>query len=87
MCGVSSILFRYRLLMSHFHVSAADPRISIKTPIRRLLRCILFKRRMHDVTYSTVSVMFISLTLTNVESRMSRDFFPWILRGISVDFA
>ena len=37
--------------------------------------------------YSTVSVMFISLTLTNVESRMSRDFFPWILRGISVDFA
>ena len=37
--------------------------------------------------YSTVSVMFISLTLTNVEFRMSRDFFPWILRGISVDFA
>ena len=37
--------------------------------------------------YSTVSVMFKSLTLTNVESRMSRDFFPWILRGISVDFA
>ena len=36
--------------------------------------------------YSTVSVMFISLTLTNVEFRMSRDFFPWILRGISVDF-
>ena len=37
--------------------------------------------------YSTVSVMFISLTLTNVEFRMSRDFFPWILRGTSVDFA
>ena len=37
--------------------------------------------------YSTISVMFISLTLTNVESRMSRDFFPWILRGISVAFA
>ena len=32
------------------------------------------------MSYSTVSVMFISLTLTNVESRMSRDFF-------SVDFA
>ena len=31
--------------------------------------------------------MFISLTLTNVEFRMSRDFFAWILRGISVDFA
>ena len=40
-----------------------------------------------DVMYSTVSVMFISITLTNVESRMSRDFFPWILRGISVEFA
>ena len=39
------------------------------------------------VWYSTVSVMFISLTLTNVASRMSRDFFPWILRGISVNFA
>ena len=38
-------------------------------------------------SYSTVSVMFISLTLTNVEFRMSRDFFPWILRGTSVDFA
>ena len=37
--------------------------------------------------YSTVSVMFISLTLTNVESRMSRDFFAWNLRGFSVDFA
>ena len=40
-----------------------------------------------DFLYSTVSVMFISLTLTNVEFRMSRDFFPWILRGVSVDFA
>ena len=39
------------------------------------------------VDKDTVSVMFIYLTLTNVESRMSRDFFPWILRGISVDFA
>ena len=39
------------------------------------------------IFYSTVSVMFISLTLTNVDFRMSRDFFPWILRGISVDFA
>ena len=37
--------------------------------------------------YSTVSVMFIPLTLINVEFCMSRDFFPWILRGISVDFA
>ena len=40
-----------------------------------------------EKSYSTVSVMFISLTLTNVEFRMSRDFFPWILRGTSVDFA
>ena len=37
--------------------------------------------------YSTVSETFISLTLTNVEFRKSRDFFAWILRGSSVGFA
>ena len=47
----------------------------------------LFVQTRNVLKYSTVSVMFISLTLTNVKSRMSRDFFPWILRGISVDFA
>ena len=38
--------------------------------------CIDFSNN-QKLGYSTVSVMFISLTLTNVESRMSRDIFPW----------
>ena len=69
------------------HVVLLWVREILRTPSSKLNRHNGFTCCNLTFRYSTVSVMFISLTLTNVESRMSRDFFPWILRGISVDFA
>ena len=55
--------------------------------LRRNLSLVSITEISRVMRYRTVSVMFISLTLTNVEFCMSRDFFPWILHGLCVDFA
>ena len=78
--GINDFSFQFRKIITRYR------RIGYNLNVMRQSACLVFNPIIID-NYSTVSVMFISLTLTNVEFRMSRDFFPWILRGISVDFA